>query len=100
MIYTSTDRGLHMNLEVNMDADQVGKKEQVEEAEQAEQGESESATDPVDLNRVFNEKERDLNTMFPDREMRKFLKQVEKNRRGNQRFLKGMRRDKIWEEDE
>jgi len=86
-----------MNLEVNMDADQVGNKEQVEEVEEVE---SESAADPVDLNRVFNEKERDLNSMFPDREMRKFLKQVEKNRRGNQRFLKGMRRDKIWEEDE
>jgi len=86
-----------MNMEVNMDADQVGNKEQVEEVEEVE---SESAADPVDLNRVFNEKERDLNSMFPDREMRKFLKQVEKNRRGNQRFLKGMRRDKIWEEDE
>jgi len=86
-----------MNLEVNMDTDQVGKKEQVEVVEQEE---SDSAADPVDLNRVFNEKERDLNSMFPDGEMRKFLKQVEKNRRGNQRFLKGMRRDKIWEEDE
>ena len=80
-----------------MNRDQVEKKEQVEEIEQEE---SQSAAETVDLNRVFNEQERDLNSMFPDREMRKFLKQVDKNRRSNQRFLKGMRRDKLWEEDE
>lgn len=80
-----------------MDTDQMEKKEQVEEVEQEQ---SESAVDPVDLNRVFKEEERDLNFMFPDGEMRKFLRQVDKNRRSNQRFLTGMQRDKIWEEDE
>ena len=80
-----------------MNTDQVEKKEQVEKVEQEE---SQSAAETVDLNRVFNEQERDLNSMFPDREMRKFLKQVDKNRRSNQRFLKGMKRDKLWEEDE
>ena len=80
-----------------MNTDQVEKKAQVEEIEQEE---SQSAAETVDLNRVFNEQERDLNSMFPDREMRKFLKQVDKNRRSNQRFLKGMQRDKLWEEDE
>ena len=86
-----------MTLEVNMDTDQVEKKEQVEEIEQEK---SQSAAETVDLKKVFNEEERDLNSMFPDREMRKFLKQVDKNRRSNQRFLKGMKRDKLWEEDE
>jgi hypothetical protein len=86
-----------MTLEVNMDTEQVEEKEQVEEIEQAE---SQSAADTVDLNRVFNEEERDLNSMFPDGEMRKFLKQVDKNRRSNQRFLKGMKKDKLWEEDD
>jgi hypothetical protein len=86
-----------MTLEVGMDTDQVEKKEPVEEVEQEI---SESAVDPVDLNRVFQEEERDLNSMFPDGEMRKFLRQVDKNRRSNQRFLKGMKRDKLWEEDE
>jgi hypothetical protein len=86
-----------MTLEVSMNTDQVEKKEQVEEIEQEE---SQSAAETVDLNRVFNEQERDLNSMFPDREMRKFLKQVDKNRRSNQRFLKGMKRDTLWEEDE
>ena len=80
-----------------MDTYQVEKKEQVEEAEQEE---SESAVDPVDLNRLFNEEDQDLNSMFPDGEMRKFLKLVDKNRRSNRRFLKGMKRDKLWEEDE
>ena len=80
-----------------MNTEQVEKKEQVEEMEQEE---AQSASETVDLNRVFNEQERDLNSMFPDREMRKFLKQVDKNRRSNQRFLKGMKRDKLWEEDE
>jgi len=80
-----------------MDTDQVEKKEQVEEVEQEQ---SESAVEPVDLNRVFQEEERDLNSMFPDGEMRKFLRQVDKNRRSNQRFLKGIKRDKLWEEDE
>ncbi len=80
-----------------MNTDQVEKKEQGEEFEREE---SESAVDPVDLNRLFNEEDQDLNSMFPDGEMRKFLKQVDKNRRSNQRFLKGMKRDKLWEEDE
>ena len=86
-----------MTLEESMNTDQVEKNEQVEEIEQEE---SQSAAETVDLNRVFNEEERDLNSMFPDREMRKFLKQVDMNRRSNQRFLKGMKRDKLWEEDE
>jgi hypothetical protein len=86
-----------MTLEVIMDSEQIEKQEQNEVIEQEE---LESAADPVDLNRVFNEEERDLNSMFPDGEMRKFLKQVDRNRRSNQRFLKGMKRDKLWEEDE
>ena len=80
-----------------MDSEQMEKQEQNKEIEEEE---PESAADPVDLNRVFNEGERDLNSMFPDREMRKFLKQVDRNRRSNQRFLKGMKKEKLWEEDE
>jgi hypothetical protein len=86
-----------MTLEVIMDSEQIEKQEQNEVIEQEE---PESAADPVDLNRVFNEEETDLNSMFPDGEMRKFLKQVDRNRRSNQRFLKGMKKEKLWEEDE
>ena len=71
--------------------------QQVENVEEEETGTEE---DKVDLNRVFREAERDLNSMFPDGEMRKFLRRVKKNRSSNERFLKGIKSDKLWEEDE
>ena len=86
-----------------MEEEQVEKVEQVdkvEEGEKVEEQESEAKVDPVDLNRVFKEEERDLNSMFPDGEMRKFLRQVDKNKRSNERFLKGIKRDELWEENE
>lgn len=71
-----------------------------QQVENLEQDENDSEAEAVDLNRVFKEKERDLNSMFPDGEMRKFLRQVKKNRRGNERFLEGISRDKLMGEDE
>lgn len=68
--------------------------------ENGEQEETDTEAEAVDLNRVFREEERDLNSMFPDGEMRKFLRQVKKNRRGNERFLEGIKREKLWEEDD
>jgi hypothetical protein len=65
-----------------------------------EDEENQSEEKAVDLNRVFGEEERDLNSMFPDGEMRKFLRQVDKNRRSNERFLKGIDRVRLWEDDE
>ena len=71
-----------------------------EKVEKDDKKEAELSGDRVDLNRVFKEKERDLNSMFPDGEMRKFLRQVNRNRRGNERFLEGIDRARLWEEDE
>jgi hypothetical protein len=71
-----------------------------QQVENVEEEETETEADKVDLNRVFREAERDLNSMFPDGEMRKFLRQVKKNRSSNERFLKGIKREKLWEEDE
>ena len=71
-----------------------------EQFETAEPEETEPEEHKVDLNRVFKEKERDLNSMFPDGEMRKFLRQLDKNRRGNERFLEGIDRDRFWEADD
>ena len=65
-----------------------------------EQEEIESQEDAVDLNRVFEEADLDLNSMFPDGEMRRFLRLLDKNRRGNERFLKGMDKEKLFWEDE
>ena len=70
------------------------------QVENVEEEETETEADNVDLNRVFREAERDLNSMFPDGEMRKFLRQVKKNRSSNERFLKGIKGEKLWEEDE
>jgi hypothetical protein len=71
-----------------------------QQVENVEEEETETEADNVDLNRVFREAERDLNSMFPDGEMRKFLRQVKKNRSSNERFLKGIKGEKLWEEDE
>ena len=71
-----------------------------QQVENMEEEETETEEDKVDLNRVFREAERDLNSMFPDGEMRKFLRKVKKNRSSNERFLKGIKSDKLWEEDE
>jgi hypothetical protein len=71
-----------------------------QKVENGEQEETDTEAEAVDLNRVFREEERDLNSMFPDGEMRKFLRQVKKNRRGNERFLEGIKREKLWEEDD
>ena len=71
-----------------------------EQVKEVELGETETEEEKVDLNRVFREVERDLNSMFPDGEMRKFLKQLKKNRRGNERFLEGIEQARLLEEDE
>lgn len=71
-----------------------------QQVENVEEEETETEADKVDLNRVFREAERDLNSMFPDGEMRKFLRRVKKNRSSNERFLKGIKSEKLWEEDD
>ena len=71
-----------------------------QQVENVEEEETETEAEKVDLNRVFREAERDLNSMFPDGEMRKFLRRVKKNRSSNERFLKGIKREQLWEEDE
>ena len=65
-----------------------------------EQHEIDGQEDEVDLNRVFKKDELDLNSMFPDGEMRKFLRRVNKNRRGNERFLKGIAKEKLFGKDD
>ena len=70
-----------------------------QQGENLEEEETETEAENVDLNRVFREAERDLNSMFPDGEMRKFLRQLKKNRSSNERFLKGIKIERLWEED-
>ena len=70
------------------------------QVENVEEEETETEAEEVDLNRVFREAESDLNSMFPDNKIKKFLRQVKNNRSSNERFLKGIKREKLWEEDE
>lgn len=44
----------------------------------------------IDLNRVFTENARDLNQLFPDISLKKFLKEVEENKKEIKTFLKAL----------
>ena len=44
----------------------------------------------IDLNRVFMENGRDLNQLFPDTSLKKFLKDVEENKKEIKTFLKAL----------
>ncbi len=73
--------------------------EQVQREEREPEAEKEQAA-RVDLNRVFGAPHVDLNVMFPDEETRRFLQEIDRNRRSNLRFLEAFRKDKVWEDDE
>ena len=51
------------------------------------------AEQPIDLNVLFSEDGRDLNRLFPDTHFKKLLRDVKRNRRGVDRFLKGLEND-------
>jgi hypothetical protein len=72
----------------------------MEQVQSEERNEATVEEQSVDLNRVFTEARLDLNAMFPDEETRQFLQEVDRNRRGNQRFLEAFKKDKLWEDDE
>ncbi len=48
------------------------------------------AEQPIDLNVLFSEDGRDLNRLFPDTHFKKLLRDVKRNQRGVDRFLKGL----------
>jgi hypothetical protein len=72
----------------------------VEHVQREAREQEEQKAEAVDLNRVFGAPEVDLNVMFPDDETRRFLQEIDRNRRSNLRFLKAFGRDKVWEDDE
>jgi hypothetical protein len=43
--------------------------------------------EPIVLSKLFPEAQQDLDTLFPDPQMKELLKEVHRNRQGNQRFL-------------
>ena len=44
--------------------------------------------EPIVLSKLFPDAQQDLDTLFPDPQMKELLKEVQRNRQGNQRFLK------------
>ena len=43
--------------------------------------------EPIVLSKLFPDAQQDLDTLFPDPQMKELLKEVHRNRQGNQRFL-------------
>jgi hypothetical protein len=44
----------------------------------------------VDLNRVFTDNDRDLNRLFPDLSLKRFLQEIDENKREVRTFLKAL----------
>lgn len=42
----------------------------------------------INLNRIFSDRRRDLNRLFPESSLRRFLKEIEENKREVESFLK------------
>lgn len=47
-----------------------------------------SQQEPIVLSQLFPDAKQDLDTLFPDPQMKELLKDVHRTRKGNQRFLK------------
>ncbi len=56
--------------------------------------------EPIVLSKLFPEAKNDLDALFPDPQMKELLKEVHKNRQGNQRFIKRLNLSKIEEDDD
>jgi len=44
--------------------------------------------EPIVLSKLFPDAQQDLDALFPDPQMKELLREVHRNRQGNQRFLK------------
>ncbi len=54
--------------------------------------------EPILLSKLFPDAKHDLDTLFPDAQMKQLLKEVHRTRQGNQRFLKRLNLSKIQNE--
>jgi len=62
--------------------------------DQVGRGEGESPEEAsIDLNMLFSEDKRDLNRLFPDARFRRFLRDLKRNQRDVNRFLKRVERN-------
>jgi hypothetical protein len=56
--------------------------------------------EPIVLSKLYPDAKTDLDALFPDPQMKELLKEVHKNRQGNQRFIKRLNLSKIEEDDD
>lgn len=56
--------------------------------------------EPIVLSKLYPDAKNDLDALFPDPQMKELLKEVHKNRQGNQRFIKRLNLSKIEEDDD
>lgn len=56
--------------------------------------------EPIMLREIFPDAKQDLDTLFPDPQMKKLLKEVHRTRQSNQRFLKRLNLSKIQTEED
>ena len=55
--------------------------------------------EPIVLSRLFPDAKQDLDNLFPDPQMKELLKEIQRTRQGNQRFLKRLNLSKIEAEE-
>jgi len=55
--------------------------------------------EPIVLSKLFPDANQDLDNLFPDPQMKELLKEIQRTRQGNQRFLKRLNLSKIETEE-
>jgi hypothetical protein len=55
--------------------------------------------EPIVLSKLFPDAKQDLDNLFPDPQMKELLKEIQRTRQGNQRFLKRLNLSKIETEE-
>ena len=53
------------------------------------------AEEPIVLSKLYPDAKLDLDSLFPDPQMKELLKEVQRTRQGNQRFLKRLNLSKL-----
>jgi hypothetical protein len=56
--------------------------------------------EPIVLSKLFPDAKHDLDTLFPDTQMKELLREIHRTRQGNQRFLKRLNLSKIEPEED
>lgn len=76
------------------------KKPQTEEVTAPSPDAAPAPEEPIILNQLFPNADKDLDALFPDPNMKKLLKDVIRTRKKNERFLKRVTADEVPPEEE